>query len=123
MRSLRNKDHNTAVKFTGSHRDERIFLSGIASAFYDGGSLSLHRELSCSSITRINDFLDELRNELHAGVPGKWLTTVLGKASSGKFLLCSFMHTVHKKLPHFKEALLNQFLSSYYIVSQHAEDT
>lgn len=97
--SLGNKDHHTAVKFTGTHKDEKIFLSGVAAAFYSGGSLRLHGVLSCSSITKINEFLDERRDELHAGVPGKWLTIVLGKESSGKFLISSCMHIAERILP------------------------
>ncbi|MCO5563933.1 hypothetical protein L7F22_017585 [Adiantum nelumboides] len=80
--NFKTKYENTVIKITGSHKDEKVFLSGVASAFYNGGSLSLHGVLCFPSIDKINEFLDEQREELHAGVPGKWLTVVLGRDSS-----------------------------------------
>ncbi|MCO5568155.1 hypothetical protein L7F22_021852 [Adiantum nelumboides] len=80
--NFKTKYENTVIKITGSHKDEKVFLSGVASAFYNGGSLSLHGVLCCPSVDKINEFLDDQREELHAGVPGKWLTVVLGRDSS-----------------------------------------
>lgn len=62
--------------------NEKMFLSGVASAFYNGGWLPLDGVLSCLSMLKINEFLKERRNDLDAGVPGKWLTIVLGGESS-----------------------------------------
>ncbi|KAI5066040.1 hypothetical protein GOP47_0018664 [Adiantum capillus-veneris] len=80
--NFKSRDENTLIKIVGSHKDEKVFLSGVASAFYNGGSLNLHGVSCCPSIGKMNDFLDERRDDLHAGVPGKWLTVVLGKDSS-----------------------------------------
>lgn len=62
-----------------------ISVSGVAAAFYRGGYLPVSGMSADDSTAHLNAYLGEVRREAEAGVPGRWLTAVLGSETGGKF--------------------------------------
>lgn len=61
----------------------RIPLPPTAAFFYNGYSTYMEVVESCDGIHKLNMYLKSRRDEINAGVPGKFLHAVLGQDSSG----------------------------------------
>lgn len=67
----------------------RIPLPQSAASFYNGHSPRMEIVESCESIKSLNMFLKSKRDEVDAGVPGRFLHTVIGQDVSGN--LCGLL--------------------------------
>lgn len=79
----------TTVEKTYSVNNRRSDLSRIplpqsAASFYSGNSHQMEVVESCDSINWLNQYLKARRDDISAGVPGKFLNVVMGQEVTGK---------------------------------------
>lgn len=67
----------------------KIPLPQSAASFYNGYSPRMEIVESCESINRLNLFLKSRREEVDAGVPGRFLHAVIGQDVPGNYMLSS----------------------------------
>lgn len=64
----------------------KIPLPQSAASFYNGFSPLMEIVESCESIIKLNSYLKARKDEVSAGVPGKFLHAILGQDVCGNFL-------------------------------------
>ena len=73
----------------------RIPLPQSAATFYNGNSpAEVEIVESCESINRLNMYLKARKDDVKAGVPGKFLHAVIGQDISGKSLFSTLISSV-----------------------------
>ncbi|XP_057873235.2 uncharacterized protein LOC131079339 isoform X2 [Cryptomeria japonica] len=76
---LTRKAHSTSVQATYKRGLHNILLAHSAAFFYKPESLQSGDSMICDSIIQLNKYLRDSKTEVEAGVPGKFLSIVIGK--------------------------------------------
>lgn len=81
-------DEEEAEIFTTSKKNEDVpkgYLPQCAASYYKGKLMQDDESILCKSIDKLNKYLKACKNEIRAGVPGRYLYAVIGQDATGKF--------------------------------------
>lgn len=95
----------------------KIPLPQSAASFYNGFSPQVEIVESCESIMRLNLYLKARRDDVNAGVPGRFLHAVIGQDVSGNFLFLTMMtllsQLAHQNFIFFHHWILRLFITNF----------